>query len=106
MHVSRNSTDDSKFVTGKVVKIERQTTTQSGGSTTDQPLQSNVASYKIVINVDDTNYTCAFQRVQSADPTWLEGREIQVRVEGKTMYAKRANGDIEHCSIVSKDLVK
>jgi hypothetical protein len=94
------------FVNATIVSVERKDQAQSSAGTGDQPLQSNLASWKFVVNTGSVNYTCVFDTNRSADPTWAAGREIQVSIKGKVLFAKRANGNVERCSIIHQEPAK
>jgi hypothetical protein len=76
---------------GKIVKVEKQESHQSSGST-DAPLKVEVATYHISIQLGDKVYVCRYQTDPDAEISWIEGKDVQARVSGKAMYVKKATG--------------
>jgi hypothetical protein len=50
--------------------------------------------------VADTVYVCRYSSHSDQDLSWAKGKEGQVRIEGKTMYVKRATGKEARAPIV------
>jgi len=89
-----------EYQSGKVVKVEKQESdTPSGG--TDAPLMTEVATYRISIQIGDKVYVCRHQTYPGDDLSWTNGRDFQARVSGKTMYVKKVTGKETKASILS-----
>jgi hypothetical protein len=95
--------NDADFQKGKIVAVEKVSST--GGPTTtrgtDAPSTSQVNHYNLSIQVGDTIYVCRARVQPEASFSWPEGKKVNVRVSGKTMYVKRSTGKITKFSILS-----
>jgi len=93
---------DADFQTGKIVAIQK-TSSGSGISTagTDAPTVQNRQRYKVSIQLNDTVYVCRADTTEDMDLEWAQGKEAPVRVKGKTLELKRANGKMVRLSILS-----
>jgi hypothetical protein len=89
------------YVVGKIVNVERQPGTAGIGGT-DAPSTSATATYKISVQVNDTVYIVRYQAQGGQDLSWIQGKDVQVRVSGKKMYVKRASGADAKAGIISK----
>ena len=94
---SAQSTD---FQTGKIVSVETiDSSAPTGG--TDAPTGANRQKHKLSIEVGGTIYVCRVDTNKDYDLGWAQGREVQVRVKGKTMDVKRENGKVVKLSVLS-----
>src|SRR5690349_5214818 len=93
---------DADFQTGKIVAIQK-ISSGSGISTagTDAPTVQNRQRYKVSIQLNDTVYVCRADTTEDMDLEWAQGKEAPVRVKGKTLELKRANGKMVRLSILS-----
>jgi hypothetical protein len=89
------------YEAGKIVKVERQSDTAGGGGT-DAASTSATATYKISVQVNDRVYLVRYQAQGDQDLSWIQGKDVQVRVSGKKMYVKRASGADAKAGIISK----
>jgi hypothetical protein len=83
-----------QYQTGKIIAVDKLPDQKSQGST-DAPLQSDVHDYDLSIQVGDTVYVCRYHLAAGKDASWLEDKEEQVRIKGKVMYIKRADGELK-----------
>jgi len=88
------------YQAGKIVKVEKQASRPASGGT-DASLKAEVATYRISIQLDDKIYVCQYKADSESDLTWLESKDVQARVKGKTIFVKKANGKEAKGSIVS-----
>ena len=94
---SAQSTD---FQAGKIVSVE---TIDSSAHTsgTDAPTPANRQKHNLSIELGGTVYVCRVETSKDYDLGWAQGKEVQVRVKGKTMDVKRENGKVVKLSILS-----
>ena len=83
-----------QYKTGKIIKVSKlPAPARQGGS--DAPVIENAQDWEISIQVDNTVYLGEYTSHRGFDYSWAEGKEAQVRIKGKTLYVKRANGKEE-----------
>jgi hypothetical protein len=92
---------DAAYQSGKIINVERQPGTGGGGGGTDATLKPETATYKISVQVNDTVYIVRYQAQGDQDLSWIQGKDVQVRIAGKKMYVKRATGREAKGSILS-----
>jgi len=94
---------DSDFQTGKIVEVKKLSSTGGPATTggTDAPSTSEVDRYDLSIQVNDTVYVCRTRIQPESSFAWTQGKEVHVKVSGKTMYVKRSTGKITKLSILS-----
>jgi len=92
---------DRDFQAGKIVSVEAIDSGAPQGGT-DAPTAANKQKHTLSIDVGGTVYVCQVKTAQDYDLSWAQGREVQVRVSGKTMDVKRENGKIVKLAILSK----
>ena len=68
---------------------------------TDATLKPETATYKISVQVNDTVYVVRYQAQGDQDLSWIQGKDVQVKVAGKKMYVKRVSGKDAKGSILS-----
>jgi len=90
---------DTGYQAGKIVNVERQADTAVGGGT-DTTLKAEEATYKISVQVKDTVYLVR-HHAGDQDLSWIQGKDVQVKVAGKKMYVKRASGTDAKAGILS-----
>jgi hypothetical protein len=61
---------------------------------------SQVDKYEISIQVGDTVYVCRYLSHSDEDLSWIQGKEAQVRIKGKTMYVKKVTGKEAQATIL------
>ena len=54
------------------------------------------------MQVNDTVYLVRYQAQGDQDLSWIQGKDVQVRVSGKKMYVKRASGDNARAGILNR----
>ena len=89
-----------QYQSGKIIKAEKQESHSPSGGT-DAPLTAEVTTLKVSIQLGDKVYVCRYKTHLDDDGSWLEGKDVQARISGKTMYVKRANGKEANGAIVS-----
>lgn len=89
------------YETGKIIKVKKLPAPASTGGT-EAPVIENAQDWEISIQVDNTVYVGEYTSHREFDYSWAEGKEAQVRIKGKTLYVKRANGKEEGLYIRSK----
>lgn len=92
-----------QYEAGKILSVKKLSSPTSSGA--DAALRSNVDKYDVSIQVGDTVYVCRYSVMEGADMSWLQGKEAQVRIKGKTMYVKRLTGGEAKASIVHTNKV-
>jgi len=93
------------YQAGKIVAVDRLTDHHptgghQTGSPTDAPLAANVQTYNVSIQVGDTVSICRYQAHSGQEMSWLQDKDVQVRVSGKTMYVKTATGEDAKATIL------
>jgi hypothetical protein len=86
------------YQAGKIIKVEKQES-RSPSSGTDAPLKVEVATYRISIQLDDKIYICQYK--SENEISWVEGKDVEARVSGKSIYVKKASGKEARGSILS-----
>ncbi len=89
------------YQAGKIVNVERLQGTGGGGGGTDAALKPETATYKISVQVNYTVYVVRYQAQGDQDLSWIQGKDVQVKVAGKKMYVKRVSGKDAKGSILS-----
>ena len=89
------------YQAGKIVNVEKQPATGGSGGGTDAALKPDTATYKISIRVNDTVYLVRYQAQGDQDLSWIQGKDVQVRIAGKKVYVKRASGADAKAGILS-----
>jgi hypothetical protein len=88
------------YEAGKIVNVER-VGTSGGAGGTDTALKPETATYKLSVQVGDTAYVVRYQAQGDQDLSWIQGKDVQVKIAGKKMYVKRATGRDAKGSILS-----
>ena len=91
----------SDYQTGKILAVEKLPAAASSMSGTDAPLTADVDRYNLSIQMGDTVYICRAKVPGWIDLDWIQGKEIQGKVDSKVMSIKRANGKVTKLSILS-----
>jgi hypothetical protein len=91
-----------QYESGKIIAVNKLPAVHTNSGSADEPVPSGVDEYKISIQVGDTVYVCRYSSHSDQDLAWIEGKEAQVRVKGKTMYVRKATGKEAQASIVSR----
>ena len=89
------------YQAGKIINVEKLPGTGAGGGGTDAPVKPETATYKISVQVNDTVYLVRYQAQGDQDLSWIQGKDVQVKVAGKKMYVKRASRKDAKGSILS-----
>ena len=95
-----SSAQTTDFQTGKIVSVETINSSAHTGST-DAPTAANHQKHNLTIELGGTIYVCRVETSKDYDLGWAQGREVQVRVKGKTMDVKREDGRVVKLSILS-----
>jgi hypothetical protein len=88
------------YEAGKITNVER-VGTSGGAGGTDTALKPETATYKLSVQVNDTVYMVRYQAQGDQDLSWIQGKDVQVKISGKKMYVKRVNGRDAKGSILS-----
>jgi hypothetical protein len=95
-----SSAQNTDFQTGKIVSVETiDSSAPTGG--TDAPTAANRQKHNLSIELGGTTYVCRVETSKDYDLSWSQGKEVQVRVKGKRMDVKRANGKVVKLSILN-----
>ena len=95
-----SSAQNTDFQTGKIVSVETiDSSAHSGG--TDAPTAANRQKHNLSIELGGTIYLCRVESSKDDHLGWAQGKEVQVRVKGKTMDVQR-DGKVVKLSILSK----
>ena len=89
------------YQAGQIVNVERLPGTGGGGGGTDAQVKPETATYKISVQVSDTIYVVRYQAQGDQDLSWIQGKDVQVKVAGKKMYVKRTSGKDAKGSILN-----
>lgn len=89
------------FQTGKIISVEKIDSSAPAGGT-DAPTATNKQKHNLSIDVGGTVYVCRAETAADFDLDWAQGKEVPVRIKGKTMHVKRADGKVVKLSILSK----
>ena len=89
-----------QYQSGKIIKVEKQES-HSPSEGTDAPLKAQVTTLHVFIQLGDKVYVCQYKTHFEEDGSWLEGKDVQARVSGRTMYVKKANGKEANAAILS-----
>jgi hypothetical protein len=82
---------EATYQPGKIISIKkREVATPRGG--TDAPTTASAAKYDVTVESGGKTYKAVYNVHSDLDPTWAEGKEMDVQVKGKTMYVKRSPG--------------
>ena len=85
---------------GKIVKVEKlDSPAMSAG--TDAPAKSEVSAYRVSIQLGSKIYVCSYDTHSDHDISWIEGKDVEARVGGKTLYVKKPNGKEAKGTILS-----
>ncbi len=90
----------SDFQPGKVVSVEKVASDSKSGGT-DSPTPENRQTYTVNIQLNDTVYVCQVDSVQEKELEHYEGKELPVRVNGKTLDVKESGDKVVKLGIVS-----
>lgn len=72
---------------GKIVSMnKREHPTPMGGS--DAPTKPPEDVYDVTVETGGKTYQTVYHTHSSLDPTWKEGKDVEVQVKGKILYVK------------------
>jgi hypothetical protein len=96
------------YQVGKIVAVDRLPDHHPAGGHqtaggTDAQLAANAQNYNVSIQVGDTVYVCRYQAHSGQEMSWLQDKDVQVRVDGKAMYVKRATGEDAKATILQSN---
>jgi hypothetical protein len=89
------------YQAGKIVNVEKQSRPGGGGGGADAALKPETGTYKISVQVGDAVYVVRYQAQGDQDLSWIQGKDVQVKVEGKKMYVQRAYAKDAKAGIIS-----
>ncbi len=89
----------SDFKPGKVLSIEKVVSDSKPGGT-DSPTSENRQAYTVNIQLNDTVYVCRVDSVQEKELEHYEGKELPVRVNGKTLDVKELGDKVVKLGVV------
>ena len=76
---------------GKIVSMhKRERASPMGG--TDAATNRPEDTYDVSIETGGKTYETVYHSHSDLDPTWAQGKDVEVQVKGKTMYVKRSTG--------------
>jgi hypothetical protein len=79
----------SAYQPGKIVSIQkRESPSPTGGS--DAPMKASEKVYDLTIETGGKTYKAVYKAHSDLEPTWSEGKDVEVQVKGKAMYVKRS----------------
>jgi hypothetical protein len=89
---------------GKLVSMQkRQRPSPTGGS--DAPTKSTEDVYDVTVETGGKTYQTVYHSYSALDPTWKEGKDVEVQVAGKILYVKvngKAGNPIKLAIVSSK----
>jgi hypothetical protein len=88
------------FQMGKILSVEKRESASPAGGT-DARTAPNRERHNLTIQVNDQLYVCRAETMAEASTDWMQGKEVPVKVQGKTLLVKRANGKIVKLPILS-----
>ena len=88
-----------QYEQGEILSVTKLEHSSSSG--TDAPLAAPRDRYDITIQIGETVYRCRYNAMQDQDLSWLKGKTGQVRVKGKAIFVRRANGSEATAKILS-----
>ena len=88
-----------QYQTGQIISVDNLPRNSSVGGT-DAPLKTDVLDHDVSIQVGDTVYICRYHAHSSQELSWLQGKQVQVRIKGKAMYVRSTAGMNAKVSIV------
>jgi hypothetical protein len=94
-----SSAQNADFQSGKIVSVETIDSNPSKGGT-DAATPANLQKHDVSIELGGTIYVCRAETPKDFDISFAQGKDVQARVKGKTMYVKRENGKIAKLSIL------
>lgn len=90
----------SDYQSGKIIAVEKLPAAHTANTGTDAPLSAETDRYDLTIQIGDTLYTCRAKTPAESHMDWVQGKDIQAKVSGKSMSVKRANGKTTKLAIV------
>lgn len=92
---------DSGYQAGKIVSVkQREAQSPTGG--TDAPKKSATSVYDVIVETGGKTYTTVYSTHSDLDPTWKEGKDVDVQVKGKTMYVQVKGKPVKLTIVSSK----
>ena len=92
------------FQKGQILRLEKLSgqPNPNGSAPSDTPLDPAVYRYNVFIQIGDTVYTARLDTNDPCDTEFSAGSEVQAQVSNRIVYLKRASGNVEEASIVSR----
>jgi len=94
----------SAYQPGKIVSVTKKdtATVTKGTAPTNAPVTPSTAVYDVVVDTGGKTYTTVYKTHSDLDPTWKEGKDVDVQVSGKTMYVKVKGKPVKLTIVSSK----
>jgi hypothetical protein len=92
------------YQAGKIVSVTKKDTPSAvhGSAPTNAPLASSTAVYDVVVETGGKTYNTVYKTQSDLDPTWKEGKDVDVQVQGKTLYLKVKGKPVKLMIVSSK----
>jgi hypothetical protein len=91
---------DSGYQPGKITSVQKREAASASGHT-DAPSASSTAAYDMSVESGGKTYNVVYKTHSDLDPTWKEGKDVEIQVKGKAMYMKVNGGKPVKLAIVS-----
>jgi hypothetical protein len=91
-----------EFQTGTIITVEK-ISSGAFASGTDAPIFTHQQPYKLSIQLNGSTYLCRADVAEDMDLEWVQGKEVPVRVTGRVLALKRANGIVVRLSILKTE---
>ena len=89
--VAIGAAQTANYQEGKIVSIKQHEAASTMGHT-DAPSKSKTAVYDMAIQSGGKTYNVVYKAHEDLDPSWAEGKTVEVQVQGKTLYLKKSAG--------------
>jgi len=94
------SAQERDFQNGRIISVEKIGPNAAPGHTAT-PNAENRQAFNLTIELGGASYVCRAETGTELDPNWTKGKEVPVKLHGKTMLVKRVNGRVVKLAIVS-----
>ena len=82
---------EATYQPGKILSIKKREVAPPRGGT-DAPTAPSADKYDVTVESGGKTYQAVFSAHSDLDPTWAEGKDVEVQVKGKTLYVKKSAG--------------
>jgi hypothetical protein len=89
---------------GKIVSVTKRDTgtVTKGTAPTNAPVASSTSVYDVVVDSGGKTYTTVYKTQSDLDPTWKEGKDVDVQVKGKTLLVNVKGKPVKLAIVSSK----